>query len=121
MRPNRVYLLHPNPKYLPEIKAWVQEVESLLGDDPSWAGWDLLAYPYNDQNSFDVQPMFVRALNKPGPVIRLENIQAKTLGDLREKLRTHAVVILRTVTDSTDLWEVVAEARESHTAAACAP
>lgn len=114
MRPYRVYLLHPTSVYLPEINAWVHEVESLLRDDPSWAEWDLLAYPYNNQNSFDIQPMFVRVLNKPGPVILLENVQAKALGDLREKLRTHVVVILRTVTDSTDLWDVVAEARRRH-------
>ncbi|MHB1426773.1 MAG: hypothetical protein ACYC3I_26755 [Gemmataceae bacterium] len=116
MRPKRVYLLHPDPKYLPEIKAWVQEVESLLRDDPSWNEWDLSAYSYNNRNSFDVQPMFVRVLNKPGPVILLENIQAKALGDLREKLRTHAVIILRTVANSTDLWDVVAEARGRHEA-----
>ncbi|HEY7310007.1 MAG TPA: hypothetical protein VH643_11665 [Gemmataceae bacterium] len=114
MRPDRVYLLHPAQKYLPGIKAWIGEVESLLRDDPSWGKWDLLAYSYNDQNSFDVQPMFVRVLNKPGPVILLESVQAKALGNLREKLRTHAVVILRAVTNSTDLWDVVEEARRRH-------
>lgn len=114
MRPNKVYLLHPAQKYLPGIEAWISEVESFLRDDPSWDEWELLAYPYNNQNSFDVQPMFVRVLNKPGPVILVESVQAKARGDLGEKLRTHAIVILRTVTDSTDLRAIVAEARRRH-------
>lgn len=60
--------------------------------------------------------MFVRVLNKPGPVILLENVQAKALGDLGEKLRTHAVVIVRAIADSTELWDVLVEARRRHEA-----
>ncbi|MBA4068043.1 MAG: hypothetical protein C0501_30935 [Isosphaera sp.] len=111
MRAHRVYLLHPLETYLPGAAAWAAEVEALLRADEGWGEWDLVVTPYDDQNSFAVQPLFVRVLNKPGPVVLVEGVQRKALENLRGRLRTRAVVMVPAVGDSTDLWGAVAEAR----------
>ncbi len=116
MRPNRVYLLHPGPQSHPAIAGWIIEVEQFLRADPSWNEWDIDCVPYNERNGFDVQPLFARVLRNPGPVLLLENVQSKPLGDLREKLRAHTIVLLKSPGDSTDLWEAVSEARRRHEA-----
>jgi hypothetical protein len=105
------YLLHPLEMYLPGAAGWAVEVEALLREDQSWNDWDLIVIPYDAQNRFAVQPLFVRVLNKPGPVVLLESVQRKALESLRDRLRTKAVVMVQTVTDSGDLWVVLDEAR----------
>jgi hypothetical protein len=123
MRPYRVYLFHPTTVYLPGITDWVREIESRLRGESSWDKWDLLPFPYNTRNSFDIQPLFVRVLNKPGPVVLLKKVhankespRAKAVNDLRVKLWAHSIVILREVGNSTDLWKSVEEARRLHEA-----
>lgn len=116
MRPNRVYLLHPRDEYLAAATGWIAEVERLLRAEPSWDDWDLQCIPYNERNGFDVQPLFVRVLHQPGPVLLLERVQGKAIGDLQEKLRTNAIVLLKSPTDPTELWDGVAEARRRHEA-----
>jgi hypothetical protein len=116
MSANRVYLLHPGLLYLPGIVSWIGEVRVLLNDLPDWKGWDLLTIQYNEANSFDVQPLFVRVLNKRGPVLLLEKVQSRPLALIREKLETRAIVLVRTIADSTELWAAVEECRERHEA-----
>jgi hypothetical protein len=111
MRACRIYLLHPLERHLPGAAAWVVEVEALLRADEAWSGWDLIVTPYDEQNSFAVQPLFVRVLNKPGPVVLVERVQRKALENLRGRLRTRAVVMVPAVADSADLWQVLEEAR----------
>jgi hypothetical protein len=41
----------------------------------------------------------------------MENVQRKALEDLRHRLRTRAVVMVKSVADSTDLWEALDEAK----------
>jgi hypothetical protein len=116
MRPNRVYLLYPGPHSIPDIAEWIAEVLELLRADAAWDDWDLHATQYNDKNSFDVQPLYVRVLNKPGPVLLVEGVQGKPLADIREKLGIHAIVLVHTVADPTELWVAVEEARRRHEA-----
>jgi hypothetical protein len=66
---------------------------------------------YDEQNSFAVQPLFVRVLNRSGPVVLLERVQRKALENLRGRLRTRAVVMVEAVADSADLWQVLEVAR----------
>lgn len=65
---------------------WIDEVLALLRAEPDWDEWDLISIPYNGKNGFDVQPLFVRTLNKPGPIVVLEKVQSGPLANLREKL-----------------------------------
>jgi hypothetical protein len=113
MRAYRIYLLHPLEMYLPGAAAWAVEVEveALFRDNQSWNDWDLIVTPYDEQNSFAVQPLFVRVLNKPGPVVLMESVQRKALENLRGRLRTRAVVMVPLVADAADLWTVLEEAR----------
>lgn len=116
MLPNRVYLLHPSPQYLPDVAGWIEEVQALLPDLSEWAGWELHCSPYNDKNGFEVAPLHVRVLNKRGPIVFLEKVQSKLLANIRQKLGTEAVILIETVSDSTGLWSVVDEARRRHEA-----
>jgi hypothetical protein len=114
MRPNRVYLLHPGPKSHPAIADWVAEVVQFLREEPSWEEWDVHAIPYNERNGFDVQPLFARVLRNPGPVLLLETVQKKPLGDLRGKLYARAIVLLKSPANTNDLLDSVLEARSRH-------
>jgi hypothetical protein len=114
MRPNRVYLVHPGPQQNPDLAGWIVEVEHLIRTVTDWDDWDLECIRYNDRNGFDVQPLFVRVLNKPGPVVLLENVQQKPLADIREKLGIHAVLLVESAADPTDLWAIVDDARQRH-------
>jgi hypothetical protein len=111
MRIYRIYLFHPREKYLPGVAGWVSDVEMILRADNSWDNWDLIIDLYDDQNTFAVQPLFVKVLNKPGPVILLEKVQRKAFEELRKRLRTRAVILVPMVTEAEGLWEVLAEAR----------
>lgn len=108
---HRIYLLHPTEKYLPGAAAWAAEVKALLGREQEWSEWDLIVTPYDGQNSFAVQPLFVRVLNKPGPVVLLEGVQRKAMENLRERLRTRSIILVQSVSDSGELWAVLDEAR----------
>ena len=90
---------------------WAAEVRAILEADPTWSDWDFYINTYDDRNNLHVQPLFVRVLNKRGPVILVENVQRKPLEELRGRLRTHAIVITEVVGDSTDLLAVAVEAR----------
>lgn len=114
MRPNRVYLIHPGRQHHPDLSGWIVEVEQLIRTEADWDGWDLVCIQYNGRNGFEVQPLYVRVLNRPGPVVLLENVQKKPLGDLREKLGIHAVVLVGSAGDSTALWAIVNDARQRH-------
>ncbi len=114
MRPKRVYLLHPGPQQNPAIAGWIAEVEELIRTTTDWDEWDLHCIQYNERNGFDVQPLFVRVLNKPGPVILFEGVQRRPLADIRAKLGIHAVVLVRSPGDSTELWAIVDDARQRH-------
>jgi hypothetical protein len=114
MRIDQVYLLHPRPKYLPLIGDWIGEVEQILRADAAWYNWGIHPTQYDDRNSFDVQLLFVRVLNRRGPVLLLQPVQLKALGDLQQKLRTHAIVLVKSPADSLELWEAIEEARSRH-------
>ncbi len=116
MPPNTVYLLHPTPQFIPDIGDWIAEVEDLVRAEPGWNGWSIHAIAYNKNNGFEVQPLFVRVLQKPGPVLLLESVQNKALAALREKLGTLVVVIVRSVGDAIELWEALEEAKRRHSA-----
>jgi hypothetical protein len=111
MATHRFYLLHPLPQYLPHAAEWANEVKGILGDDPAWSDWDFYVAPYDERNNFHVQPLFVRVLNKRGPVVLVENVQRKPLEELRRRLRTRAIVMTEVVSDSTNLLEVAIEAK----------
>jgi hypothetical protein len=114
MRPKRVYLLHPGPQQNPVIADWIAEVERAIRTEADWDEWDLTSIEYDKRNSFDVQPLFVRVLNKRGPVVLLESVQNRPLTDIREKLGIHAVVLVRSASDPTELWTIVEEARRRY-------
>src|SRR5437879_2298609 len=102
MAAQRFYLLHPLEKYLPGAASWVDEVQTILSEDPAWNEWDFFVTTYDDQNSFHVQPLFVRVLTKHGPVVLVERVQRKALEELRSRLRTRAIIMIEAVGDSTD-------------------
>lgn len=54
----------------------------------------------------------MRVLNKPGPVVLLEKVQRRALEDLRQRLRTRAVILVPMVTEAEGLWETLEDARE---------
>lgn len=112
MRNNRVYLLHPVEKYLPGVAEWIAAAEAFIREDPLWDDWDLHFTPYDDQNSFPVQPLHARVLNNLGPVVLLEKVQGKALNDLRERLRSRAVIVVATVTDDGGIYDQLVVARE---------
>lgn len=111
MQPERIYLLHPNATYLPDAAEWVQEVEVILAQEDSWQGCRLVVTPYDEQNRFVAQLVAVQVHNKPGPVVLLENVQGKSLRELKSRLRTRAIIMVQSVMDSASLWEVLEEAR----------
>ncbi len=88
MPAHRLYLLHPLEMYLPGAATWAAEVETIIRHDHVWDDWDLFVSTYDDRNSFHLQPLFVRVLNKPGPVVLVENVQRKALEELRRRLRS---------------------------------
>ncbi len=93
---------------------WIDEVLALLRAEPDWDEWDLISIPYNGKNGFDVQPLFVRALNKPGPIVVLEKVQSGPLANLREKLGVRVVIQPTAVADPADIWTEVGKARRRH-------
>jgi hypothetical protein len=111
MAAHRLYLLHPVEQYLPGAAEWVAEVRAILQEDPAWNDWDFFIAPYDERNSFHVQPLFVRVLTKQGPVVLVESVQRKALEELRRRLRTRAIVMTEFVGDSTDLLGVLVESR----------
>ncbi len=111
MADHRIYLLHPREMYLPGSAAWAIQVETILSQDPAWGNWDFLATTYDERNGFPVQPLFVRVLNKPGPVVLVESVQRKPLEELRTRLRARSVVMTEFVGDAADLLSAVLEAR----------
>ena len=107
----RVYLLHPNSSRLPGIDSWINEVRVLIGAEANWAGWTVDATSLDDRGRIEVQPYWVRVKNRPGPVVLLEPHQRKILDGLAERLGLDVVVIPRSASDSTDLYEAVEDAR----------
>jgi len=107
----RIYLLHPPEQNHPGMAMWVDDVRGLLQNEESWHDWELLATPYDEQNNFPALPLFGRVLNKPGPVVLIQPVQRKPLEILRNRLHTRSIVLVSTVSDSTDLWQELEQAR----------
>lgn len=114
MSSNRVYLLHPSSKQIPEITDWISEVKQVICTEADWVDWDLYCIEYNSQNGFDVQPLFVRVKNKPGPIVLFDCVKKSSLAEIREKLGIYAVVLVRSMSDPTELWSTLDEARRRH-------
>lgn len=98
------------------MATWITDVEQVLRADADWNDWDFLTFPYDARNSFSAQAWHQRVTHKPGPVILLENVQAAARIDLQRRLRSRVVVVCEAVADSTELWNVVVEARRRHLA-----
>lgn len=106
MSPTRIYLVYP-----PELGPWVEEVSSLIEGDPTWVDWKIVRLPCNAQHGFNPSGVVPRVRSALGPVIILEKVQAPPREKVRELLRSYTPVLVREVHDSTELLEVISDAR----------
>lgn len=110
------YFLHPSEKYQPGITQAVNDLRMLLAEDSQWAEWELISFSYNDQNSFHVQPLYVRIRNKRGPIVLIAGVKKGALADLREKVGTLAVIDVVSETDPFTLMDHLTRVRALHEA-----
>lgn len=114
MRPQSVYILHPQERYLPGIGSWLQEAEHLFLQDPAVLNsWRVVRLPHNNGNAFDVQRVVVRVRNALGPVLVVRPVHGRSVQLLRERLHgTCPVLVADDIFESTDLWATLMRARE---------
>ena len=112
MQRRRIYLLHPQDKFLPVVTEWVEEARETLQDDEQWRGWELLAKTYSDQNSFKVRDIILMVRQTVGPLVLIKPVQTKPRELLREALRSRTVILVEPAGDSTDIYRILDEARQ---------
>jgi hypothetical protein len=108
--PGRICLLGPRQDQFPGIKDWIDEAITLFCDDnPSW---EVEHESYDRQNSFGVHRLYVKVLNKPGPIVLLNPVQSRARNLLRAKAMTKVVILDNVQPSCTeDVWAVITEAR----------
>ena len=107
----RLYLLHPQNRFLPGIMTWVEEIRATLAQDADWVGREIISREYDIENSFRVIDIVSQVIQVPGPVILVEKVQSRARELLRQHLRSRSVVVVTPCADSTDLYEAVQTAR----------
>lgn len=111
MQRRRIYLLHPQDKFLPVVTEWVKEARETLQGDEQWSRWELFAKTYSDQNSFNVRDIITQVRQTVGPLVLSEPVQTKPRELLREALRSRTVVLVEPAGDSTDIYRLLEDAR----------
>ena len=108
--PGRVYLRSPHPDLFPGIKDWIEEATALFcAENPEW---EVENEPNDRQNSFGVHRLYVKVLNKPGPILLIQPVQAKAVYLLRAKAMTMTVILDNVqATCTEDIWGALDEAR----------
>jgi hypothetical protein len=111
MQRRRIYLLHPQDKFLPVVSDWVSEAREILQDDGQWVEWDLCVTIYSRENSFKFQDVLSQVRQTVGPLVLIQPVQTKPRELLRRALRSQTIVLTESVSDSTDIYRVLDEAR----------
>ena len=109
-----IYLCYPNETLNPMASGWVAEVCVVMEDDDDWRDWEIVAWEYNMSCSVRINDVSSVIISAPGPCILLQDVQQRVVNGLREKLYGRAVVMVGAANDSTDVLQLITQARDLH-------
>ncbi len=96
------------------IAEWVDDVTSLLLDEPEWEGWEFKTGSYDLRSSLNLNDVESLIKSRPGPCVLVKSYQEKVRQELTDRLRTRSIVFPCEVRESEDLIDALCTARDLH-------
>jgi hypothetical protein len=109
-----LHIIHPREQRLPGITAWIAEVERLIKDYADWDDCQIRRAEYTEQAGFDVPTQVDIVRRAPGPVILIQNVQARIRQRFESFLRGRVVVYCFSIYGAEDLWQAMEVARKEY-------
>lgn len=109
-----LHILHPREDRLPGVTVWMAEVEQIVRADPQWDNCVIRTAPYDHQASFDVPTQVDHVRRAIGPVILVQNVQARVRERFERMIPRGARLYCLPVTCSEDLWQALETARQEY-------
>jgi hypothetical protein len=106
-----LHILHPRENRFSGITALLASVEQMLAADANWDHCAIRRAEYDEQAAFDVPTQCDLIRRSPGPVILIQNVQARLRDRLANMLDRQTVVYTLNVVVAEDLWLLCETAR----------